>query len=77
MSNMNDAFIDGPGMDNLQSADLVEPTALVAHGSYDHGDDSTNWIIDNGSTHNMNGFANEFLNMTLGGYADGLLVNGL
>jgi len=45
--------------------------------SYDNGDDYTNWIIDSGSTHHMNGFANEFLNITLEGYDDGLLVKGL
>jgi hypothetical protein len=46
--------------------------------SYDKGDNYTNWIIDGGSTHHMNGFANEFLNfLTLEGYDDGLFVNGL
>jgi hypothetical protein len=35
-------------------------TALVAQVSYDNGDDSTNWILDSGSTHHMNGLANEF-----------------
>jgi hypothetical protein len=45
--------------------------------SYDIGDHYTNWIIDSESTHHMNGFANEFLNMTLEGYDDGLLVKGL
>ena len=74
---MNDAFINGLGMDYLQSAYSVEATALAAHVSYDNGDDSTNWIIDSGSTHHMNGFANEFLNMALEGYDDGLLVKGL
>ena len=44
--------------------------------SYDNGDDSTNWIIDSGSTHHMNGFASEFLNMPLKGYDDGLLGKG-
>ena len=46
----------------------------MAQVSYDNGDDSANWIIDSGSTHHMNGFANEFINMTLEGYDDGLLV---
>ena len=41
--------------------DSVEPIALVTHVSYDNGDDSTNWILDSGSTHHTNGFANKFL----------------
>ena len=49
----------------------------MAHVSYDNGDDSTNWIINSGSTHNMNDFANEFLNMKSEGYDDGLIVKGL
>jgi hypothetical protein len=77
MSNINDIFLDVSGMDYLRSADSIKPTALVAHVSYDNGDDSTNWIIDSGSTHPMNGFVNEFLIMTLERYDGGLLVNGL
>ena len=76
MSNMNDDNIDVSSMDHRQGENSVKPTALVAHVSYDNENDSTNWIIDSGSTHHMNGFANEFLNMTLEGY-DGLLVKGL
>jgi hypothetical protein len=53
------------------------PTALVAQVSYKNGDDSTNWILDSGSTHHMNGFANEFFDMKLEGYDDGILVKGL
>ena len=75
--NMNDIFIDDPGMIFSQSKDSVEPTALVAQMSYDNGDDYTIWILDSGSTHHMNGFANDFFNMTLEGYDDGLLVKGL
>jgi hypothetical protein len=74
---MNDVSIDVSGMDHLRSEDSVEPTALVAQVSYNNGDDSNNLIIDSGSTHHMNGFANEFLNMTLEGYDYGLLVKGL
>jgi hypothetical protein len=74
---MNDIFIDVSGMDYLQSADSIEPTALVAQVTYDNGDDSTNWIICSGSTHHMIVFANEFPNMTLEGYDDDLLVKGL
>ena len=65
---MNNTFTDLFGMDHLQSEDSVEPTALVTQVSYDNRYDSTNWIIDSGSTHYMNGFANEFLNMMLEGY---------
>jgi hypothetical protein len=77
ISNMNDDDIDVSGMDQLQGEHSVEPIALVAQVSYDNGDYSTNWIIDSGCTHHMNGFANKFLNMTLEGYDDGLLVKGL
>ena len=77
MSNLNDDNIDVSGMDHLQRENSVEPTALVAKMSYDNGDDSTNWIIDSGSTYHMNGFANEFLNMKLKEYDDGLIVKGL
>ena len=41
------------------------------------GDDSTNCIIDSGSTYHMNGLANKFLNMKLEGYDDGLMVKGV
>ena len=50
--------------DDLVSSDCpqsVSPTALVAHVSYASGHDSNNWILDSGSTHHMNGFANDFL----------------
>jgi len=78
MSNMNDNFIDDLGMNYSQRTHLVEPTAFVVHVSpFDNGDDSTNWIVDSGSTYHMNGFANEFFNMKLEGYDDGLLVKGL
>jgi len=49
----------------------------MAKVSYDNGDDSTNWILDSGSTRHMNCFAKEFFNVTLEGYDDGLLVKGL
>jgi len=74
MSNVNNNFIDDSGMHYSQHTGSVEPTALVAQVSYDNGDDSTNWILDSGSTHHMNGFANDFLNMKLEGYDVGLLV---
>jgi len=45
--------------------------------SYGNGDDTTSWVIDNGSTHHINGFGKEFLTMTLEGYDDGALVKGL
>jgi len=45
--------------------------------SYDNGDDSTNWILESGSTHHMNGCANDIFNMTLEGSDDGLLVKGI
>jgi hypothetical protein len=77
MQNMKDVFIDVSGRNYFQSADSDEPTALVAQVSYDNGDDYSNWIIDSGSTHHMNSCANDFLNMTLEGYDDGLLVKGL
>jgi len=77
MSNMKGNGIDVSDMDLLQSENSVKPTALVAQVSYDNGDDSTNWIIDGGSTHHMNCCANEFLKMTLEGYDDGLIVKGL
>ena len=48
----------------------------MAQTSYDNQDDSNNWIIDSGSTHHMHDFANDFLNMKLKGYDDGLLVKG-
>jgi hypothetical protein len=57
--------------------DSVEPIALVAHVSYDNGGDSTNWILDSGSTHHMNGFAKEMFDMKLEGYDNGLLEKGL
>jgi hypothetical protein len=41
MPNMNNIFIDDPGLNYSQSTDLVEPTALVAQVSYDNGNDST------------------------------------
>ena len=53
------------------------PTALVAQVSYDSGNDSTNWRLDSGSTHHMNGFVSEFFDMKLEGYDDGILVKGL
>jgi hypothetical protein len=77
MSNMDDDFIDVPSKYYLQSADSAEPSAIVAQVSYDNGDESTYWIIHSESTHHMNGFANEFLSMTLEGYDDGLFVKGL
>jgi len=49
----------------------------VAQVSYDIGDDSTTWILDSRSTQHMNGFANEFFNIKLEGYDDGILVKGL
>ena len=69
--------IDGFGIDCSHCTDSVEPIALVAHVSYATGNDSTNWILDSGSTHHMNGFANAFFDMKLEGYDDGLLVKGL
>jgi hypothetical protein len=77
MPNMNDTYIDVAGMDHHQREKSVEPTALVAQVSYDNEDDSTRWIIGSGSTHHMNHFLDEFLNMTLEGYDDGVLVKGL
>jgi hypothetical protein len=65
------------GLTNQQCENNFEPTALVAQVSYDNGNDTTSWIIDSGSTHRMNGFANEFLSMTFEGYDDGLLIKGL
>jgi hypothetical protein len=76
-SNMNDDTIDVSCMDRLQHEHLIEPAALVAQVSYANGDGSTNWIIDSGSTYHMNGFANEFLNMKMKGYDNGLIVKGL
>jgi len=77
MSNMNDNFIDDLGKDYSHCTDSIEPTTLVAQLSHDNGDDSTNWILDSGSTHHMNGFANAFFSMKFKGYHDGLLVKGL
>ena len=74
---MNNDNIDVSGMGLLPSENSVKPTTLVSQVSYDDGDNSTNWIIDSGSTHHMNGFANNFLNMTLEGYDDGLIVKRL
>jgi hypothetical protein len=65
--NVTEDNIEVVGMDLIQSEHSVEPIALVEQGSYANGDDSTNWIIDSESTHHMNGFANEFLNMKLEG----------
>ena len=65
------------GLTTHQCKNGIEPTALVAQVSYGNGDGTTSWIIDSGITHRMNGFANEFLDMTLEGYDDGLLVKGL
>jgi hypothetical protein len=66
------------GIDCSHCTDSVEPIALVAQVSYDNVDDSTNWILDSGSTHHhMNGFANDFFDTKLEGYDDGLLVKGL
>ena len=56
---------------------LLEPTCLVAQVAYDDGNDTTSWILDSGSTHHMNGFENDFLNLTSDGYVDGLMVKGL
>ena len=77
MSNMNDNLIDDFGMDYSHYIDSVEPIALVARVSYDNGDYSPNKILDIGSIHHVNGFANDFFNMTLEGYDDGLLVKGI
>ena len=74
---MNDVLIDISSMEYTQSVDSVEPTALVTQVLYDNGDDYNNWIIDNGSIHHMNSCADEFLNMTLEGYDNGILVKGL
>jgi hypothetical protein len=77
MSNIIDVYIDVSSIYHLQSENSVESTALVSHVLYDNADDSTNWIIACGSTQQMKGFASEFLNMTLEGYGDILLVKGL
>ena len=45
--------------------------------SYDDVDDTTSWIIDRESTHNMNGFTNQIFSLTLKGYDDGVIVKGL
>ena len=52
--------IDDFSIDCSHCTNSVEPIALVAQVSYDNGDDSTNWILDSGSTHYMNSFANDF-----------------
>jgi len=74
---MVENVIDDFGMDYSQCTYSVELIALVAQVSYDNGDDSTNWILDSGSTHHINGFANDFFSTKLEGYDDGLLVKGL
>ena len=45
--------------------------------SSDSGDNPTKWILDSGSTHHMNGFADDFFNLKLEGYDDGIIVKGL
>jgi hypothetical protein len=77
VSNMNDTYIIVASMYHHQRENSVEPTALVAQVSYDDGDDSTSWTIDSGSTHHMNRFPDEFLNMILEGYDDGDFVKRL
>jgi hypothetical protein len=69
--------IDDFGIDCSHCTNSVEPIALVAQEFFDNGDDYTNWILDSGSTHYMNGFANDIFDMKLEGYDDGLLVKGL
>ena len=54
------SYIGDLGIECSHCANFVEPIALVAQVSYDVGDDFTNWILDSGSTHHMNGFANDF-----------------
>ena len=56
---------------------VIEITALVAQVSYDGDNNANSWIIDTGSTHHMNGFANAFINIILEGYDDHALVKGL
>ena len=73
----NPTCVDDDSVVCSHNTESVVPTALVAQVSYDNGDDSTNWILDSGSTHYMNGFANEFLDMQLEGYDDGIILKGL
>jgi hypothetical protein len=54
------------------------PTALVSQVSYgENVSEGNNWIVDNSSTHHMNGHHNEFFYVTSYGYVDGALVKGL
>ena len=60
-ADQNKEFVDEVCMNHLHCTKLYEPTALVAQVSYDTGDDSTNWILDSGSTHHIMAFLMEFL----------------
>jgi len=57
---------------------LLKCTTIVARVSYGANEsESNNWIVDNGSTHHMNGHHNEILFMRLNGYVDGVHVKEL
>ena len=70
-------FVTSSHDDASSSMSVLEPTCLVAQVAYDDGNDTTSWILDSGSTHHMNGFADEFLNLESDGYVDGVMVKGL
>jgi hypothetical protein len=76
-SDISNKFEHISGLIYHQYENAFEPIALVAQVSYDNGDDTISWVIDNGSTHHMNGFAYEFLTVALEEYDDGLLIKGL
>ena len=76
-SDISSNFEHISGLTNHQCKNAIELTALVTQVASDNGDDTTSLITDSGSTHHMNGFANEFFNMALEGYDDGLRVKGL
>ena len=59
------------------SNNLTTSTALVAQVSYVDEDNTHSWIIGSGSTHHMNDFDNEFINMTLEGCDGGVHVSVL
>ena len=57
---------------------MFGPAALVAQVSYGENEsESNNWIVDNCSTHHINGHHNEFINTTGEGYVDAVLLKGL
>jgi len=75
---ISNSFENNSSSTNQSADNFVEPTALVAQVSYRGNEsESNNCIVDNGSTHHMNGYHTEFFDMRSDGYVDGVHVKGL